>query len=168
MIEMNTSLLTRKATEADIGAIRRIAHETWPVAYGSLLSAEQLDYMLGLMYSESSLLEQMRKGHQFYMAELDGRAFGFASVSDEGDSVHKLNKLYIIPETQKTGAGKALLNEVINYAKQNGGTKLILQVKRDNPAKGFYEKQGFIVTREIDLDIGNGYFMSDYIMELGL
>ena len=102
---MNTRLRMRKATEADVPHIRRIAHETWPVAYGSLLSPGQLSYMLELNYSAPSLLEQMGKGHQFYMAELDGRPFGFASVSDEGNAVFKLNKLYIIPDTQKTGAG---------------------------------------------------------------
>jgi len=165
---MNTSLVIRKATLADINDIRRIANATWPSAYGELLSKEQLDYMLGLMYSEISLQEQLDKGHQFFMAELDGNAFGFASVSAEGNDRFKLNKLYVMPITHKTGAGKALLDEVISYAKQNNGTKLFLQVKRDNNAKGFYEKHGFIITGELDLDIGNGYFMNDYIMELVL
>lgn len=165
---MNPSLSIQKATPASISDIRRIAQETWPVAYGELLSKEQLDYMLTLMYSEKALQEQMDKGHQFFMAELDGNVFGFASVSEEEGGKFKLNKLYVIPITQKTGAGKALLHEVIGYAKQNGGTKLFLQVKRDNIAKGFYEKQGFVITGELDLDIGNGYFMNDYIMELPL
>lgn len=165
---MNTALLIKKATPASIADIRRIAQETWPVAYGELLSKEQLDYMLGLMYSETSLQEQMQKGHQFFMAEIDRNVFGFASVSDEGEGKFKLNKLYVIPITQKTGAGKALLEKTIEYAKQNGGKKLFLQVKRDNIAKGFYEKQGFVITGKLDLDIGNGYFMNDYIMELEL
>lgn len=165
---MNTTLTIRKAIETDIPDIRKIAYDTWPTAYGTLLSKEQLDYMLEWMYSENALLKQMNKGHQFFMAELNKHAFGFASVSAEGNGIFKLNKLYIIPDTQKTGAGKALLQEVINYAKQNSGEKLILQVKRDNNAKGFYEKHGFIIIEEIDLDIGNGYFMNDYIMELAL
>jgi ribosomal protein S18 acetylase RimI-like enzyme len=165
---MNTSLIIRKASTADINDIRSIAHATWPSAYGALLSKEQLEYMLGMMYSETSLQEQMNKGHQFFMVELDKQSFGFASVSAEGDRSFKLNKLYVTPITQKTGAGKALLDEVINYARQNNGTRLFLQVKRDNNAKGFYEKQGFIITGELDLDIGNGYFMNDYIMELAL
>src|SRR6478735_2016991 len=165
---MNTSLIIRKASPADINDIRRIAHATWPSAYGELLAKEQLDYMLGLMYSETSLQEQMNKGHQFFMAQLDKQSFGFASVSAEGDGSFKLNKLYVTPITQKTGAGKALLDEVISYAKQNNGSRLFLQVKRENNAKGFYEKHGFVITGELDLDIGNGYFMNDYIMELSL
>jgi len=165
---MNTALIIRKAIEKDIPAIRKIAHATWPTAYGASLSKQQLDYMLEWMYSENALQEQMKKGHQFFMTAIDEKNFGFASVSAEGDGVFKLNKLYVIPDTQKTGAGKALLQETISYAKQNGGAKLILQVKRDNIAKGFYEKHGFIITKEIDLEIGDGFFMNDYIMELDL
>lgn len=161
-------LIIREATAADIPAIRHIAQTTWPATYGPILSQEQIDYMMQWMYSENTLREQMEQGHQFYMAELNGNAHGFAGVSGEGNTVFKLHKLYVIPDTQKTGAGKALLQQVIHYAKTNGGTQLLLQVNRHNNAKGFYEKQGFTILKEADTDIGNGYFMNDYIMQLPL
>ena len=165
---MHSLPVIRKANPSDIPSIRQIAFATWPDAYGKLLPKEQLEYMLEWMYTEKSLQEQMNKGHQFFMADLDGISFGFASVSEESDQRFKLNKLYVIPQTQKTGAGKALLDEVIGYAKQNKGTVVFLQVKRDNIAKGFYEKQGFVITQEVDIEIGNGFFMNDYIMELSI
>ena len=165
---MNSNLLIREATSADIAAIRQIAHATWPVAYGNLLSAEQLSYMLGMMYSEPSLQQQFTKGDHFYLAVQNEVPVGFASVSNEHNGRFKLNKLYVLPTTQKTGAGRALLDEVTTYARQHNGTELYLQVKRDNPAKTFYEKIGFEVTDEVDLDIGNGYFMNDYLMTLRL
>ena len=31
--------------------------------------------------------------------------------------------------------------------------------------KEFYEKLGFTVIKEEDIDIGNGYLMNDYVME---
>ena len=46
-----------------------------------------------------------------------------------------------------------------------GATSLQLQVNRDNAAKSFYEKLGFVILKEADFDIGNGYFMRDYVME---
>jgi ribosomal protein S18 acetylase RimI-like enzyme len=39
-------------------------------------------------------------------------------------------------------------------------------VNRHNRALHFYEKQGFKIIREEDIDIGSGYFMNDYVMEL--
>ena len=165
---MDHPLFIRKADHKDIPAIRHIAFTTWPVAYGNILSQEQLDYMLGNIYSETALQEQFNNGHRFYLAESGNIILGFASVSKEENACFKLNKLYVLPNTQKAGAGKALLHEVIRYAKANNGNKLVLQVNRHNNAKGFYEKHGFRITEEIDLAIGNGYFMNDYIMELPL
>ena len=43
--------------------------------------------------------------------------------------------------------------------------QLDLFVNRTNPAVHFYKKRVFIV-EEVDLDIGNGYFMNDYRMKL--
>lgn len=165
---MNPQLSIRIATEADTSLIREIATLTWPDTYGSIISQEQIDYMLQWMYSDETLQKQMREGHRFYMAELDGTAYGFAGVSDEKNALFKLHKLYVIPTTQKTGAGKALLQQVIGFAKENGGRRLQLQVNRHNNARGFYEKQGFVIIGEQDFDIGNGYFMNDYVMELAL
>ncbi len=161
---MNNTLVIREATAADIPAIRQIAFETWPSTYGAIISQEQIDYMLSWMYSPETLLKQMQEGHHFFLAVLDDKVFGFAGVSAEGDKKFKLHKLYVNPITQKTGAGKALLQQVISYARRNGGTTLILQVNRHNNAKSFYEKQGFSILEEIKLDIGNGFFMDDYIM----
>jgi ribosomal protein S18 acetylase RimI-like enzyme len=49
--------------------------------------------------------------------------------------------------------------------KTQGATTLQLNVNRNNPAKIFYEKLGFAVLNEEDIDIGNGYFMNDYVMQ---
>jgi hypothetical protein len=39
-------------------------------------------------------------------------------------------------------------------------------VNRYNKARQFYEKMGFVVIGEEDIDIGNNYLMNDYIMEV--
>jgi hypothetical protein len=46
--------------------------------------------------------------------------------------------------------------------------KLILNVNRYNKAFTFYQKLGMEIAEEIDLEIGNGYYMNDYIMSLDL
>ncbi|NCI46626.1 GNAT family N-acetyltransferase [Sediminibacterium soli] len=161
---MQPLLTIRDASEKDILLIQQLANKIWPSAYGALLSPAQLTYMLDMMYSTDSLRQQLAKGHQFYIAEAAGTVLGFASVSDEGNRVFKLNKLYILPDIQRSGAGKALLEHCTAFARAGNGVQLILQVNRDNPAKGFYEKQGFTVLEEIDLAVGEGFYMNDYIM----
>jgi ribosomal protein S18 acetylase RimI-like enzyme len=76
-----------------------------------------------------------------------------------------LHKLYVLPGQQGKGSGKFMMDHILNEIKKEGATAIQLQVKRDNKARFFYEKLGFYISKEIDLDIGNGYLMSDYIME---
>jgi ribosomal protein S18 acetylase RimI-like enzyme len=160
-------MLIRNATVKDIEAIQFIAKKTWAVTY-DFLSDGQMEFMLDWMYSTASLQEQMQNGHQFYVATVEDVNIGFASVSKEDETICKLNKLYVLPTTQKTGAGKALLQSVIAYAKENAAKEIQLQVNRNNNAKDFYLKQGFTVLYEADFEIGNGYFMNDYVMSLTL
>lgn len=161
---MQNQLTTRQASAKDIPVIQQLARNTWPSAYGELLSQEQLDYMLDMMYSDASLEKQLMDGHLFYIAELDEVPVGFASVSDESDGVFKLNKLYILPTVQRSGAGRTLLDLCTNHAKNNHGRQLVLQVNRQNKAKDFYARHGFSILQEMDLHVGNGYYMNDYIM----
>ena len=64
--------------------------------------------------------------------------------------------------------GKILLDFIITDIHPNGATNLELNVNRHNKALGFYQRSGFTILREEDIDIGNGYFMNDYVMTLAL
>ena len=120
----------------------------------------------------------MNTGSEFYIASKqndngDLDSVGFCSVSSEEEKdklenskAHKLNKLYVLPTAQGTGAGKALLNKSIEVAKAAGSSSLFLQVNKQNTAYTFYLKKGFIKELEFKFDIGNGFYMDDYVMRL--
>ena len=122
--------------------------------------------MLDLMYGESSLREQMEKDHSFLILSDHNEPQGFASYSEIEPSLWKLHKLYVLPSYQGKGGGRSLIDFILNDVKSKGGKALQLNVNRNNKAKDFYERLGFRVIRSEDIDIGNGYFMNDYIMEL--
>ena len=179
-------MMLRPATLSDRALIRSISEHTWPSTYGHIISQEQINFMLDWMYSDDSLEKQMNTGCQFYIASIknsnvynsDFDAVGFCSVSPEeeekkistdkveGAKAHKLNKLYVLPAAQGTGAGKALLNQAIEVAKAAGSSSIFLQVNKLNTAYTFYLKHGFIKEAEFKFDIGNGFFMDDYVMRL--
>ena len=166
---MSEIIITR-AVLADRAFIRSVSERTWPSTYGHIISQEQIDFMMNWMYSDESLATQMNTGCEFYIASIkkeDGKldAVGFCSVSPE-EGAHKLNKLYVLPPAQGTGAGKALLNKSIEVAKAAGSTSLFLQVNKLNTAYTFYLKKGFIKESEFKFDIGNGFYMDDYVMRL--
>ena len=164
---MSNELIVRKAELDDINTIGFLAYQIWPVTYKDILTLDQLQYMLNLIYSPASLRKQMTVSqHQFLLAELDEEPVGFASYSriDE-PSTYKLQKLYVRTDIQGKGLGKALLEYVEETVKEAGGKKMHLNVNRFNKARSFYEKMGYMVIKEEDVDIGNGYLMNDFVME---
>ena len=162
-------MIVRTATVADIPTIRKMAYITWPVTYGEILSGSQLAYMLDLFYSDSALEAQVNGDHHFLLVHQENTVLGFAAFSPSADAgVNQLHKLYVLPEAQGSGAGKTLLQEVIQHSREAGAHALRLNVNRFNKARSFYEKQGFTIIAEKDISIGEGYYMNDYVMEIRL
>jgi ribosomal protein S18 acetylase RimI-like enzyme len=156
----------RKATPDDIPLIRELNFRIWPQTYAAILSQEQINYMLDLMYSEASLTRQMtEEACNFIIVYENGNPVGFASFSETETGIWKLHKIYILPNQQGKGTGRFTLDYIINTIKAQGAKVLQLQVNRYNKAKDFYEKLGFSVIKIADFYIGNGYFMNDYVME---
>jgi GNAT superfamily N-acetyltransferase len=162
---MDSELEIRMADTEDINTIGYLAQQIWPVTYGEILSADQMEYMLKLIYSPAALKDQMDIHHQFLIAELNETPVGFASYSAIEKDVYKLHKLYVLPELHGKGLGKAILDFVSEEAVSKGARTLRLNMNRHNKARKFYEKYGFSITKEEDVDIGNNYFMNDYVME---
>ncbi|HEY0978611.1 MAG TPA: GNAT family N-acetyltransferase [Flavobacteriales bacterium] len=157
----------RPATLSDIPLIRDIAFATWPETYGKILPPGQLDHMLALMYSAEALREQMTaKGHAFLLAAAPEEAVGFASFGPHPtrSDRFRLHKLYVLPNTQGTGLGRALLKAVETECREQGGAALELNVNKHNRAKEFYLHHGFSRLRDEVLDIGNGYVMDDHVL----
>ena len=157
----------KDATIQDIPVIHRLAHQIWPAAFKDILSRKQIAYMLDWMYSPAALKGQMDSGHQFLLLSEQRRACGYCAYAHQGKNT-KLHKIYVLPEVQGQGCGKILLSEVIDRARKNESSRVVLNVNRYNPAVVFYEKLGFVVVGTEDNPIGSGYYMNDYVMQLAL
>lgn len=157
----------KEATEEDFAVIRQIAYDTWPATYSNILSAAQLSFMLGKMYSEEALAQNAQNGHRFLLVGNTESTLGFAAYEHDYEQrpVTRLHKLYVLPSAQGTGAGKALIDHVEQLAREYGSKAVSLNVNRFNTAYGFYLKRGYEKTAEVDIPIGDGFFMEDYAME---
>lgn len=157
----------RKAGLEDFDIIHDLALKTWYNTYDKILSAEQLTYMLDMMYSRAAITEQIAiKGHHFLLLSEDDKYLGFASYElNYLSGITKLHKLYVLPETQGKGAGRLLMTKIEEAAASNNNDKVSLNVNRYNPAINFYLKNGYTKAGEEDINIGNGYLMEDFIME---
>lgn len=161
-------ILISEATTGDIEHIRSIAHRTWPVVYADIISQEQIAYMLDLFYSPQQLEANISlQGHHFLLLQEDEQTVGFAAFQHNVPQQYttRLHKLYLLPETHGKGLGKRLLHAVAEHAANNGCNRISLNVNKYNPAKKFYESQGFTVVGEEKIPIGMDFFMDDFIME---
>ncbi len=159
------------ATPKDFGTIEHIARQTWPTAYGEILSKNQIDYMLETMYSVDVLNDNfVHKNHRFILIKEFENSLGFASYEHHylNTTTTRLHKLYLLPEAKGKGLGKLLLEKIIKIAQENRSEKISLNVNRFNKSYLFYKKMGFEIVAEEDLEIGHGYLMEDYKMELKL
>jgi len=147
--------------------IRQLAEQTFFVTYLPLQPKEKVDYLFGLMYNPSSLSEQMKNGQRFILAKDETGYQGFASyeINCKKTGVTKIHKIYILPTAQGKGVGKKLIESIAAVARQNKNQTLSLNVFRKNPAIDFYEKIGFKKIGEVDIDVGNGFTMNDFVME---
>ena len=155
----------RKAYPADARLIRELAFATWPHTYDGILSKDQLDYMLEQLYNEKTLEDQIRNNVEFILAYDGVHPVGFASISKEEPGVFKLHKIYVLPSQQGKGTGRFMMEKLEERIRKAGARTFRLNVNRNNQARSFYEKLGFQVTGQEDIDIGNGYYMNDFIME---
>lgn len=158
----------RKATPNDIPLIRSLAEVVFPATYTPLLPEGQVEYMMQWMYSEESLRRQMDEGHTYYIAAFDNVACGYLSVERQSKSLFHLQKIYILPAFQGRGIGERLFQQAVVHVCQRGilPATLELNVNRENRAVGFYLKMGMHRARTVDVAIGDGFYMNDYIMEL--
>ena len=88
----------RPATEADIPLLRDLAQRIWRACYPGIITSEQIEFMLGWMYSVEEIRRQLRAGFTWEIVEEDGAAVGFLSFSREDDGRVKLHKMYVLPE----------------------------------------------------------------------
>lgn len=151
----------------DISTIQKITNITWPITYGEILSKEQLDYMLGLFYSDEALAKQIENKEQLFYLILDSDStIGFIGIEHnyKNEAITKIHKIYLLPETQGKGFGKIVFEEIAKMASENNSNQLLLNVNRFNTALNFYKKIGFEIKETVDIEIGNGYLMEDYVM----
>ncbi len=165
---MSKNCLIVTALESDIPIVQRIAAAAWKPTYGEILSVEQQAYMLAWMYDTERLRQQMQDGVVFLLLKNEGTFCGFAAYEVFENQHSKLHKLYFDPAEQGKGLGKILLEEVCQQLKKCACTSVELNVNRYNKSSFFYQKMGFVTIREEDIDVGENYFMNDFVMKKDL
>ncbi|MBR4593540.1 MAG: GNAT family N-acetyltransferase, partial [Bacteroidaceae bacterium] len=114
----------KRAGNNDLQTIHDMAEVVFRQTYRTILSPEQMNYMMEWMYSLPNLEKQVSQGHTYYIAWADDKPQGYVSVRKDsvdadGTEVWHLEKIYVMPSAQGIGLGNRLLETAKQHVRDN-------------------------------------------------
>jgi ribosomal protein S18 acetylase RimI-like enzyme len=148
-----TRFSVRPSTVEDQEAIAAIRVAAWRSSYRGIVPAGFLDAMDPVAQGARRLARfgTRPETDYEYVAGTRGGVVGFVhggryrDEDDPTDGSGEVFALYVLPDTQGTGAGGALLGAAVEHLHERQVTPVLLWVLRDNTAsRRFYERCGFV------------------------
>ncbi|HEX2914047.1 MAG TPA: GNAT family N-acetyltransferase [Chloroflexia bacterium] len=175
--------ILRPARTSDIKAIREVARITWNITYAHSVSPSNRERVIASSYSDSSLRRSFsREGRDnwFWVAETPGnpdqpsQIVGFADIAVRpGAQPHaELTRIYVLPEWQRQGVGKALIDALLAELRalrpELRPPRLYLSVAAHNrQAIAFYEQRGFRHNRDFQASLPMQLLdMQEYVLDI--
>lgn len=146
---VQSSIRVRRAEATDADAIARVHIQAWQRALRGQIPDRVLDALDERARAARCRVELAAKDSWTWVAEQHDRVLGFCLLrgSKEADvevDVGEVVALYVHPNDWRQGAGRALIDAVVDAAPGCGFSALTLWVLEANArARNFYEHMGF-------------------------
>lgn len=152
MVRVSRELAARVALRpvevpADDDFLQRLYFETRDDLSSLALPREQIESLLEMQYAAQKQQYEAdfpNAGH--YIIEVDGRSAGRYMIACTSDYI-LLVDIAVLTELRGQGIGSFVLQCGLDEARREGKAYR-LHVRRDNPARGLYERLGFSVAAE--------------------
>jgi ribosomal protein S18 acetylase RimI-like enzyme len=154
--------------DSQIKLTAELAGEIWRQHFCGIISDLQIEYMLDKFQSYEAINRQIAsENYNYFLIKDDNGVFqGYFAVAPRKDTLF-LSKIYIRKESRGKGFAGKSVEFMKSFAEKSGISNITLTVNRNNSDTiNIYKKMDFKITGEADTDIGNGFFMNDYIMKL--
>lgn len=160
--------IKRISNDNEIQALELLAFEIWNQHFVPIIGQAQVDYMLEKFQSFEAMRRQIAEGMSYLVLSIDGDDAGYCGFKADGERVF-LSKLYLKIKFRGRGYSKLFLSYIKNFAKENGLNAVYLTVNKHNyDTINIYKHIGFEIIDSVVSDIGNGFVMDDYILQLNL
>ena len=169
MPNTDSTVTLDKIREADFEALIALAYAIWLPHYSPLVGAEKTEYILSLRFTPENLSAYIGAADKgLELLRVDGELAGYCSYAKHGDEL-KLEQLYLLSEHKGRGLGGLMLRHVESRARDFACQRIFLQVAKGNEdAIAVYLRTGFAIREAVEIDIGDGFVMDDYILEKGV
>lgn len=160
--------IVKVSSDEEFLLVSKLAEEIWKEHFISIIIQEQIDYMLGKYQSYSTIKNQIEnENYNYYLIkDLEEGEQGYFAIAPKDGQLF-LSKIYIRKSSRGRGYARKAIEFIKEFAKDHSFNGIFLTVNRHNTDTiNIYKKMGFKIIKETDSDIGNGFFMNDYIMKL--
>ncbi|MBE2216961.1 MAG: GNAT family N-acetyltransferase [Ignavibacteria bacterium] len=147
----------RRAVEDDTAAITKLYSDTVRNVNARDYTPQQIDVWASSAKNISRWQAAVKEQY-FILAEISGKLAGFSSITPDG----YLDFMYVSKDFQRCGAASALLAEIENKAHVQNNSLIYAHVSAT--ARGFFEKNGYIVREVVEDRFGGVVFMNN-VME---
>ena len=153
----------------EIAELVSMAEEIWHEHYVPIIGRQQVSYMLAELHSQQVIARQIaEQDYRYFFIKQHQNVCGYLGVQFKPSEVF-LSKLYVYAHCRGNGAGRKSIEFIKGLAVEHQAEKISLSVNKNNADSiKAYEKFGFVTTGTLCVDIGAGFKMDDYTMELGL
>ncbi len=156
-------------TEGDIQTLAALAKEIWQQHFTPIIGADQVAYMVDKFQSVPALRAQLEEGYRYFLFWYEGEFVGFTGIHALEDQSLFLSKLYLLQRMRGKGIARKAFDFLIDICKAESLDRIWLTCNRYNTDTiAVYRHMGFVTVKEQKADIGNGFYMDDYIMEYKL
>ena len=154
--------------QAQLKIVEELAWKIFPKTYEGLIPAEQISYMMRMMYDDAVLREEIAGGINYAVIYDGASPVGYISwhlTDHAGSKIMRLEKLYLDFACHGRSIGNMGIRYVIDEAKRTDASFISLNVhKRNFRAQKAYRRAGFYCWYSEKEDVGNGFFKDDYVM----
>lgn len=147
-------------------AVVSLAQIIWNEWFPSIISQEQVNYMVEKFQSMPAIDEAIReKGYEYFLMILGDTPIGYMGVAPD-DGALLLSKLYLMKPFRGQRRSNLFFDRAEKVAKEKGFSKIRLFVNRHNyNSIRVYLRKGYRIVEEIKTDIGDGFICDDFLME---
>ena len=170
----SVSVTYRTATVRDAEALAALGTGTFVATFGHLYQPNDLEIFLENHSTDVWAKELGDPAFAVRVAEIDGKMVGYAKLGpphlpfEPRGEAAELRQLYVVEEMKGQGVAHALMEWVIDGARDRRADHLYLSVFTDNHrARRFYERFGFEPGGTYAFMVGN-HADEDIVMRLAL
>ena len=166
-------------TTADQEMLAKMAGQIWREYWPAHIGADQTEYMIEHFQSLAAIKRDMAEhDYEYWLlvateSDEDGlekSIVGFTGGHNEPETNRFfISKIYLFPEARGHGYARRVIEFYEDVCFVRGFEAMYLTVNKYNELGiRAYEGTGFETIDSVETDIGGGFIMDDYIMELKL